>query len=66
MVLSIDELENQDLTYMLYDFNGKLIESNPVQDNQTHISLQDYASATYFLRVMSQTSEVKTFKIIKN
>jgi len=64
--LNIENLKNQDLTYQIYDFSGKLIESNPVRDNQTHISLQNYASATYFLRVMSQTSEIKTFKIIKN
>ena len=64
--LNVEELSDTDLSYQIYDFNGKLLKSDQISNSQTLVSLQDFASATYFLRVMSENSEIKTFKIIKN
>lgn len=64
--LNVDEFSGKDLTYQVYDFSGKLLMSSSILDSKTRISLQKYASATYFLKIRSAQSEIKTFKIIKN
>jgi len=65
LMLQIDNFD-KDLSYQLYDMSGKLLESNTVVANSTTIKLEQYATATYFLKVTQNNSLVKTFKIIKN
>jgi hypothetical protein len=59
-----DRLEN--LSYRLMDMNGKILEMNVIEKYETSISFQDYQPAAYFLKVIDNTKELKTFKIIKN
>jgi len=49
----------------LYDMNGKLLENKKIIDNETTISMGNYASAIYFLKIADNNKEIKTFKIIK-
>ncbi len=62
------EVVNYDkgLSYQLYDISGKLLESKQVTGNVTNIAMEQLATATYFLKVLNNNNEVKTFKIIKN
>ena len=46
--------------------NGKLIESKKVENNETSIVMSNLVPATYFLKVIQDNKEIKTFKIIKN
>jgi len=55
----------KDLSYILYDMNGKLLQTKEITGTETQIDVTNYASATYFLRVVRGNDEVKTFKIIK-
>lgn len=64
--LTIESFENSNLVFSVYDFNGRLLQSAKIENTKTLISLDDYAAATYFLRLRSADSEIKTFKIIKN
>jgi len=64
--LTIEELDIKNLSYQIFDYNGKLVFSEPIRDNQTHISMQKYASAIYFIQIIGADSEIKIFKIIKN
>ena len=57
---------NQSMSYQLYDMSGKLLESKQVTDNITNIAMEQLATATYFLKVIQNNTEVKSFKIIKN
>ena len=66
LILEIDEYENKEISYQLYNFSGKLIESNDLTNNRNVISMKDLVTSTYFLKVISKQNEVKTFKIIKN
>jgi hypothetical protein len=65
LMLQIDNFDKA-LSYQLYDISGKLLESNTVVANSTTIKMEQYATATYFLKVTQNNKEIKTFKIIKN
>lgn len=64
LTLKVEETDN--LTYQLYDLQGKVIESKALNSTYTNISLEVQPSATYFLKVTKNNQIVKTFKIIKN
>ena len=64
--LEIMNFENQELTYELFDLNGRLLLSNNIIHSLTEISTIDFPPATYFLRVMNQELSLKTFKIVKS
>jgi hypothetical protein len=71
----------KDLSYQLYDMNGKLLQSEKITGNQTSIVMSNLVPATYFVKVIQGNKEfhhvksnevgakqfnvVKTFKIIK-
>jgi hypothetical protein len=64
--LKVGDLKMENLFYQLYDMSGKLLEYKMVKDNETIISMSQLVPATYFLKVIQNTKEVKSFKIIKN
>lgn len=66
VVLSVWDSNIQNMTYLLYDMQGKLIESKKLNSNQTSISMADLANDIYFIKVLDNDSELKVFKIIKN
>jgi hypothetical protein len=59
-------LNIQLLSYQLYDMSGNLLETKKLVGNQTSIVMSYLVRATYFLKVIEGSKEVKTFKIIKN
>ena len=64
--LKIENYNLGNLSYELYDINGKLLQDNKTEGTETIISMANLAPATYFLKVTDNTKEVKVFKIIKN
>jgi hypothetical protein len=56
---------NQTLRYQLVDINGRLIDSERIVGNVTTIVTTNLSPATYFVRVLGEDRELKTFKIIK-
>jgi hypothetical protein len=69
LTLKVDDsamLNNQQLSYHLYDLQGKLIESKKVISNSSNISLENQPTATYLLKVTRNNQVIKIFKIIKN
>jgi len=58
------KLEN--LTYQLYDINGSLLQNGEIINSETIIQTGNLPSATYYLRIIDNQKEIKTFKIIKN
>ena len=65
LTLNVDNFDNE-MSYQLIDINGKVLESNQVVANSTTIKMEHYATATYFLKVIRNNKEIKTFKLIKN
>ena len=65
LTLSIDEFEISTMSYQLFDVTGKLIQSEKITGNHTTIGMNNLVPATYFVKVIQENQEVKTFKIIK-
>jgi hypothetical protein len=63
--LSIQEMELSGLEYRLYDFSGKLLRSEKINDNTTIIPMNDLEPAIYLLRVINSKRDIKVFKIVK-
>lgn len=66
ILLTIDHLENAELSFVLSDAHGKLLqqENNLLTSNQ--IQMINYPAGTYYLVVYDNLKELKSFKIIKN
>jgi hypothetical protein len=66
LTLKVENYDNQNLSYLLFDMKGILLENKKVTGNQTSISMENRVSGTYFLKVLDDQKEIRTFKIIKN
>jgi hypothetical protein len=55
----------KDLTYQLYNLQGKILQSEQLSSDETLINMSQYGSASYFLIITNQNQAIKTFKIIK-
>jgi len=66
LTLRIDEFEISNLSYQLYDINGKLLQNEKITSDQTSIVMSNLVPSSYFVKVIQGNKEVKTFKIIKN
>ncbi len=64
--LTLKVEDNFNLSYQLYDLQGKVIENKKVTADNTTIKMKALPKATYFLMVTDNKNTVKTFKIIKN
>jgi len=65
LTLKISDYESDDLYYRLFDMNGKLLKMKKVTESQTQVIMQDLKPAVYFLKIIDNNKEIKTFKIIK-
>lgn len=54
------------LSYQLYDINGKLLQSKKIKDTQTQIAMGSLIRASYLLKVSQNNTILRTFRIIKN
>jgi hypothetical protein len=64
--LLIESSELEKMRFQLFDINGIIIRDKKVENKETEISMDNLVPSTYFLRVINDKQEVKTFKIIKN
>lgn len=66
VVLNVQNTNTLDMTYALYNIEGKLIEKQGLNGDQTTIAMKDLANGIYFIKVLRKSTEVKIFKVIKN
>jgi Secretion system C-terminal sorting domain len=66
LTLKVENYDKENLSYQLYDINGKLLENKKLNGTETGIVMSNLVPATYFLKVTQNTKEVKIFKIIKS
>jgi hypothetical protein len=64
--LNVENFNNENLSYQLFDISGKLLENKKLTSSETRIDMNNHVPTIYFLKVMDNQIEVKTFKIIKN
>lgn len=64
--LDVENQYNTNLSYQLFDMNGKLLETKKLKGDHTIIGMSHLAPSIYFLKVIQNNKVVKTFKIIYN
>jgi Secretion system C-terminal sorting domain len=66
LILTIDNIRNADeLYYLLFDMNGKLLIKKQIISRETKIEMGSFSTAVYFINVTNNSKIVKTFKITK-
>jgi hypothetical protein len=63
LVFESPDFEN--LRFRLYNVNGIILQDKKVDSSETEISLENFSSSIYFLRVYNSSTVVKVFKIVK-
>lgn len=66
IILTIKPFDGVNFRYRIYDLNGILLQDMKIESDETEISLGNLSSSVYFLNVLINNMEVKTFRIIKN
>jgi hypothetical protein len=64
-VLNIRKSTFENVTYTLYDAQGKLVMQGILSAEQTPIQVSQLAPGSYLLTLNNQTQNLKTFKLIK-
>lgn len=64
-ILNITTSGFENVTYMLYDAQGKLVMQDVLSAEQTPIQVSHLAPGSYSLTLNNQTQNLKTFKLIK-
>ena len=63
--LKVETEKFKDLSYQLYDMNGKLLQNKKITGKLTSIAMSNFVTATYFVKITEGNKEIKSFKIIK-
>ncbi len=67
LFLTLDRLEQVSSTYYaVFDNAGKMLATNKVIDRITTISMRELPLGIYYLKILQNDKNIKTFKIIKN
>ena len=64
--LKTENIDQSILFYQLYSVSGQLLSNDKLAENTTSVSMKNFPTGTYFLKVMQNDESIKTFKIIKN
>lgn len=65
VVLAISDANLTNLSYALYDLQGRAVAKGLAIQSNTQIDMQALAAGTYVLKVTQNNQELKSFKIIK-
>ncbi len=65
LILKVESNITKSLSYQLFDLNGKLLAAQKLEGGETKVAMNHYAAATYFLKILDNNNNIKTFKIIK-
>lgn len=66
LTVKVGAYETANLQYLIFDINGKLIQTVKATGQETQIQTSQLVPAHYFVKVLDNKNEIKVFKIIKN
>lgn len=66
VMLSIKNTNITGLSYEIFDVNGRNLLSKKISQSDSPISLQNFASGIYILKINQSNKTLKTFKLLKN
>lgn len=55
----------ENMSFQLYDINGVILINKKIKSMETEISLENFSSTIYLLKVFKNNFEIKVFKIVK-
>ena len=58
-------LSIQKLQYLVFDINGKLLQTVKATGQETTIETNNLVNGSYFVKVIDNKNEIKVFKIVK-
>lgn len=64
-LVNIDNVLRSEINYLVYNSMGKLLLSGTSSEAMISISLKDYPTGVYFLKVTGSEADVKSHKIVK-
>ncbi len=65
LILNVDETQLSNLSFQLIDVQGKVLITELILQGQTKINTLELPAASYFLNIIQNNKQVKSFKIIK-
>ncbi len=65
VVLNVQNDDVQNMSYRLFDIQGKLIAQQQLNKKLTNIPMTGYSEGAYIINIIKSEKEIKTFKIIK-
>jgi hypothetical protein len=66
LVLEFTDYSNEKMEYQVIDLEGKIILNHSITNVRTQVDLNAYSKGIYFIKIIKDLKEIKTFKIIKN
>ncbi len=63
--LRTNDRDLRNISYRLFDMNGKLLKTDEIKGSETLINMQNLVPSVYFIKVTENDRMIKTFKIIK-
>ena len=66
LTVKVANYKTANLQYVVFDSNGKHLQTVKATGNVTQIEISNLPVATYFLKILENQKEIKVFKIIKN
>lgn len=66
LTLQVNDYKNEKWSFQVFDVHGQLLSNGQIVSEQTQISMNNLASASYYVNVVNQENKnIKSFKIIK-
>lgn len=66
LILKVENCNKENLSYQLFNLKGQMVENGGINSNETTILVNEFVPGTYFLKLIDNKKEVRTFKIVKN
>jgi hypothetical protein len=66
IMLSLTDNKLEELSYSIYDVNGRLLKIGKINQENTSIAMKYMVAGVYLLKVHQNKKQLKVFKIIKN
>ncbi len=64
--LKVERNDLKNMTYQLFDSNGKLLKTKNKLSAETRVDMSECKQGSYFLKIIENNKQIKTFKIVKN
>lgn len=64
--IEFEKYGDYNVSYQLIDPTGKILKESKIQSDQSILDMNAYQSGTYMLNFISESENIKTYKIIKH